>query len=96
MKFKCISVCLLLACCITFAGQRVETVKIVKPDTIMTIKPDTIKTMKVDTIVSIKMDTIFSLRLDTLKIVKAFKDTSVFIKADTIRLQGKSIRLKKK
>jgi hypothetical protein len=91
-----IFICLLCLCGWAFAGQRTETVRVVKLDTIVTVKPDTIKTPKVDTIVNIKMDTTVGVRVDTLKIVKTFRDTAVFLRQDTSRLQGKLIKLKKK
>jgi hypothetical protein len=97
MKFKCISICLLLAfVCFAFAGHRFEITKVVKPDTVLTVKPDTTKIFKVDTLRSVRMDSSYSVKFDTLRITSYYRDTSVFVKQDTARISSKAFKLKKK
>lgn len=45
--------------------------------------------VKQDTIVSMKVDTTKTVMYDTLRITKTFNDTSILVKADTVKADDK-------
>jgi hypothetical protein len=65
--------------CTVSAVTKTDFSKVVKPDTTVSVKPDTTKTVV----------------FDTLKITRTFKDTLIFLKADTVRSPSKPQLLKK-
>jgi hypothetical protein len=58
-------------------------------------KTEVTKVIIPDTTVTVKQDTIRMVSFDTLKITKTLKDTSVFVKADTVISKSKPRAIKK-
>jgi hypothetical protein len=69
----------LFLACIIFAGIKTEVTKLVKADTTVSVKQDTARTIV----------------YDTLKITKTYKDSLIFVKADTVKVSSKPQALPK-
>lgn len=71
-------IAIIAVCSVCLAAPKTVVEKIVKADTVVTIKVDTIKTVK----------------YDTIKVTKTLKDTSIVVKVDSTKVQGKSVIIK--